>query len=104
MIRLAPLAEITNINCASQTIAHFLPRIYKAHSDARRILSTMISNILPPFLPFFFVGLLVHLCLKALIQLTQHQNEPQVTLDSIPFLQPIVELVRWRYKVWLHIK
>ena len=46
---------------------------------------------------------LVYLALRARIHFTQHADEPPVILTGIPFLSPILGILRRRYKLYLDL-
>ncbi len=46
---------------------------------------------------------LVYVILRARIHFTQHVDEPPAILTGIPFLSPILSILRHRYKIYLNL-
>ncbi len=46
---------------------------------------------------------LVYAILRARIHFTQHIDDPPAILTGIPFMSPILGILRRRYKIYLHL-
>ncbi|EFY85249.1 cytochrome P450 oxidoreductase [Metarhizium acridum CQMa 102] len=61
-----------------------------------------MSNITPIILPLFSLGIVYFFCLGVLL-LTQDKEEPPLALHSIPFLEPLIQLLIRKYKIWIYL-
>ncbi|KFA54602.1 hypothetical protein S40293_02210 [Stachybotrys chartarum IBT 40293] len=63
----------------------------------------MLSSFTSVLLPVLVLGV-VYILLTGLLRLTHDENEPPLALDSIPFLEPIIQLLTRKHKLWLYLR
>ncbi|KAK7961875.1 uncharacterized protein PG986_002700 [Apiospora aurea] len=67
--------------------------------------SALSSSLLPPFIAIpFLAAVVVYGSLWLLLRLSQDPAEPPPLLESIPFLSPVLGLVRGRYKLFTSLR
>lgn len=63
----------------------------------------MLSSFTSVLLPVLVLGV-VYILLTGLLRFTHDENEPPLALDSIPFLEPIIQLLTRKHKLWLYLR